>query len=138
MPVPADYLSTLYQNPILVANMRQRGEHVRLKAIEFADADLQRSADPPGGKHYHDSFVTQPPLVRGRDLVVVIGNTALHATWIEHGTRPHIIRAVNASVLSFFWERKGEQFFGPLVHHPGTRPYMILARALAVGAATAG
>jgi len=48
---------------------------------------------------------------------------ASYAPYVEFGTRPHIIRAVNARVLA---NTQTGQVFGPVVHHPGTKanPFM--------------
>ena len=46
--------------------------------------------------------------------------------FLEEGTRPHVIEARNAPVLAFFWEKKGEWFFGPKVNHPGNKAYKIV------------
>lgn len=35
------------------------------------------------------------------------------------GSRPHIIRALHARFLHFFWSAKGRWFMGLTVHHPG-------------------
>jgi hypothetical protein len=36
-------------------------------------------------------------------------------------TQPHVIEARAASVLAFFWESAGVQFFGKRVNHPGSK-----------------
>jgi hypothetical protein len=48
---------------------------------------------------------------------------ASYAPFVEFGTAPHIIRAVNKRVLA---NQQTGQIFGPLVHHPGTKsnPFM--------------
>jgi hypothetical protein len=38
---------------------------------------------------------------------------------LESGAKPHIIAAVNAKALSFFWAQMGGQVFFKQVHHPG-------------------
>jgi hypothetical protein len=43
---------------------------------------------------------------------------ASYAPFVEFGTAPHEIRPVNAKVLA---NKKTGQFFGTLVHHPGTK-----------------
>jgi len=48
-----------------------------------------------------------------------------YAGYVHEGTKPHIIRVKNASVLT-----DGTTFFGPVVRHPGTRPNPFLSRAL--------
>jgi len=48
---------------------------------------------------------------------------ASYAPYVELGTPPHIIRAVNARVLA---NTQTGQIFGTVVHHPGTKsnPFM--------------
>jgi hypothetical protein len=48
---------------------------------------------------------------------VSIHPTVPYAPFVEAGTRPHIIRPVNASVLHFF--SGGKEIFAKEVHHPG-------------------
>jgi HK97 gp10 family phage protein len=55
-----------------------------------------------------------------RDYQAFIGPTAPYAVYVEYGTRPHIIRPVNASVLAF--RVSGRTVFTPIVRHPGTKP----------------
>src|SRR5690242_21118187 len=43
---------------------------------------------------------------------------AQYAPYVEFGTAPHIIKAVNARVLA---NAKTGEVFGPIVHHPGTK-----------------
>src|ERR1700684_758693 len=43
---------------------------------------------------------------------------ASYAPFVEFGTAPHIIRPVKARVLA---NKETGQFFGTLVHHPGTK-----------------
>ena len=55
-----------------------------------------------------------------RDFESIVGPTVPYAIYVEYGTRPHIIRPVNASVLAF--EVGGRTIFTPIVRHPGTKP----------------
>jgi HK97 gp10 family phage protein len=50
-----------------------------------------------------------------------------YALYVHQGTRPHIIVPVNKRVLAN--KRTGE-FFGTLVHHPGTRANPFFERAI--------
>lgn len=48
------------------------------------------------------------------------------AVVMEHGSKPHIIRAKNAKTLAFFWPRPkgpGKMVYPVQVNHPGTKPY---------------
>lgn len=53
---------------------------------------------------------------------------ASYAPYVEFGTAPHIIRAVNARVLA---NKEAGQVFGPVVHHPGTKSNPFLERIIA-------
>jgi hypothetical protein len=48
--------------------------------------------------------------------------TAPHAVYQSEGTRPHIIRARNASALVFYWPKVGRVVAFKQVSHPGTKP----------------
>lgn len=65
----------------------------------------------------------------GQGIFAEIGSRVRYAGFIERGTRPHIIVARNKKAL--FW--KGAEHPVRLVHHPGTRPYRVLERALRIG-----
>jgi len=52
---------------------------------------------------------------------------ASYAPYVEFGTRPHIIKAVNAKVLA---NKATGDFFGPIVHHPGTKANPFLERII--------
>jgi hypothetical protein len=53
---------------------------------------------------------------------------ANYAPYVELGTAPHEIRPVNARVLA---NAKTGQFFGTLVHHPGTKANPFMERIVA-------
>lgn len=58
------------------------------------------------------------------------GEIVAHAPYsaaVELGTRPHLITAVNKRVLA---NRRTGQFFGKVVHHPGTKPNPFFERAV--------
>lgn len=58
-------------------------------------------------------------------------NTAPYAGYIDEGTKPHTIRAVNARCLRF--ESGGQIYFRRQVNHPGTAPRPFVALAQAAG-----
>lgn len=60
----------------------------------------------------------------------VISVLASYAMYVVKGTRPHVIRPVNASVLAFE-AADGRVVFAPLVCHPGTQPNLFLQDAAA-------
>lgn len=45
-----------------------------------------------------------------------------YAFFIEFGTKPHTIRAINAKALHWK-DAAGNDVFAKIVHHPGTEPY---------------
>jgi hypothetical protein len=53
---------------------------------------------------------------------------ASYAPYVEFGTAPHLIQAVNKRVLA---NVQTGQVFGPLVHHPGTKANPFLERIIA-------
>jgi hypothetical protein len=53
---------------------------------------------------------------------------ASYAPFVEFGTAPHEIRPVNAKVLA---NKKTGEFFGTLVHHPGTKANPFMERIVA-------
>lgn len=58
--------------------------------------------------------------ITGEGAHILIKSTARHARFVVHGTQPHDIRPVNASVLR--WEGVDGVHFAMVVHHPGTQP----------------
>jgi hypothetical protein len=62
-------------------------------------------------------------------LYAEIGSAVRYSGFLEKGTRPHVIRPRQKKAL--FW--KGADHPVRLVHHPGTRPYHVLKRALRIG-----
>jgi hypothetical protein len=59
------------------------------------------------------------------------GRAAPYNLAIEHGTRPHVIRARRAKALRFVWH--GTVMFRRQVNHPGTKPYYFLRSATFAG-----
>lgn len=76
----------------------------------------------------------------GRDLVGVYADisspartardNAPYGLFMEVGTRPHIIRPKRPDGWLRWIDRDGRVRFAKVVHHPGTRPYAYLRRAL--------
>jgi hypothetical protein len=95
----------------------------------------QPSPGKPSEPHLADGFRARIEM-RGEGIMdVQIYATGPHAQYLPiiiHGSRPHQIRARNASVLRFFWTGgpKGAGFyFYRSVNHPGTRPNPFPKRA---------
>lgn len=73
-----------------------------------------------------DPMVTTGMTVR--QTIRVGGDAAEYAIYVHEGTRPHVIRPRNKSVLMFNG-REGK-VFAREVHHPGTRARPFLRNAL--------
>lgn len=52
---------------------------------------------------------------------------AEYGAYVEFGTRPHIIRVKNKKVLA---NRRTNQIFGRVVHHPGTKANPFFSRGI--------
>lgn len=102
------------------------GGYVTREAQALAAARLERHTGV-----YASGFRTTTLLVGG-ELRTRITNVAPYASYIERGTRPHVIRPVRARMLRFT-VGQGTVVFAREVHHPGTKPYRILTDALRVG-----
>jgi hypothetical protein len=57
-----------------------------------------------------------------------VGTNVDYAPYVHDGTRPHVIRPRNASVLRF--QVDGRTVYARVVNHPGTRARPFLDRAL--------
>ncbi len=62
-----------------------------------------------------------------------IRNATHYASYIEEGTKPHVIQARKAPLLRFYWTRHGFWFAGKKVNHPGTKPRPFFRHAGEVG-----
>ncbi len=61
---------------------------------------------------------------KSRAMRYIVGSDAPQSEFTAEGTKPHIIRPVNAKVLA--WESGGSMVFAMIVNHPGTAkdPYI--------------
>ena len=57
------------------------------------------------------------------------GPTKKYAGYVEFGTGPHIIRAIPPK--KGLANKYAGQYFGPIVHHPGTKPNPYMEKILA-------
>lgn len=64
---------------------------------------------------------------READGSIVIGPTASYAEYVISGTRPHLIRSHGPYSLH---NAGTGQYFGPVVHHPGTAPDPFVEQAV--------
>lgn len=51
-----------------------------------------------------------------------------YALYVEFGTAPHEIKAINTQALH--WKKDGKDFFAKVVYHPGTEPNPFIRRTL--------
>lgn len=95
-----------------------------------------RNAADAAAQHAMSNLILAPPYkvrsgrllrntkyrVTGRNTVTVTfrANTP-YASYIELGTKPHIIKARSGKRLKFFWEKVGKTVYPLAVHHPGTK-----------------
>lgn len=107
-------------------HLARLGTFVSKAGRELASQRLERRSG-----EYEDGFTTTTRREAG-GLRTVVTNRARHATYIEAGTRPHIIVPRRGSVL-VFQGRDGTTVFARQVHHPGTRSYHVLRDALRIG-----
>lgn len=112
--------------------MSRVGGFVTREAKALADQRLVRRT--PGG--YHSQFRTTTVRVPGGWRTRVT-NTAAQASYLENGTRPHVILPRRGTYL-VFPGRDGRLVFARQVNHPGTRPYRVLTDALRIGIRRAG
>lgn len=100
------------------------------KAIQKSILQIQNESmkEAPVNKSFGGGNLRQN--IRARmmtKLSGIIEALAPYSFWVHEGTAPHIIRAKNKSVLANV--RTG-QFFGKVVHHPGTKPNPFFTRAI--------
>lgn len=109
-------------------HMASLGRKSTAEAKRLADAELERHTGA-----YHGAFRSHTE-VGPKGPRMVLENTSVTksgralAPLIEKGTRPHVIRPRRAKVLAFVVD--GRRVFSRLVHHPGTKAYRIMERAV--------
>jgi HK97 gp10 family phage protein len=80
------------------------------------EGDAKRKA--PVNKESGGGNLRQSISSRTSSASAVVAATAKYAAYVDQGTRPHTINVVNSRVLA---NKRTGQFFGRVVHHPGTR-----------------
>jgi hypothetical protein len=114
------YGKTIKTNAIAIAEAPGPGKIPRNRTgINYSTGRLQSLIRPQRGTHG-----------RHRDLEGRVIAIPKHAIYVHQGTAAHTIVPVRASVLSFYWHRKGRVVALPAVRHPGTDPQPFLADAL--------
>lgn len=111
--------------------MSRLGGFVTRAGQELADQRLQRRSGA-----FRGGFTTHTEREAG-GLRTRITNSAEHASYLNNGTRPHVIRPRKPGGVLVFTNKAGQIVFAREVHHPGTRPYRILDDALRIGVARA-
>ena len=74
----------------------------------------------PTGRLQRSLRIRGPKVLKTR-ITGSVGSTLRYAASVHEGAKPHQIRARNKRVLAFYWEKRGEFFFGKKVNHPGVR-----------------
>ena len=92
---------------------------VQSNAIKEAPANKQIGQ----GARLRQSFFIR----MNNKLSGVLYNRQPYALYVHEGTRPHEIRPREKKVLA---NRRTGQFFGKLVHHPGTQANQFFSRAV--------
>lgn len=87
-------------------------------AKKFAPVNKQS-----GGGNLRQSIRSRPT----SKVSAVVEATAKYASYVEGGTRPHIIQARNKKALA---NKKTGQFFGKTVRHTGTKAQPFLGKAV--------
>ena len=104
---------------ILDAGLREIGREI-VKAMK-AEAPKQTGAL----RKSHQARILKASRRQSR-LVIA---SAPHGRYVREGTKPHVIRPVSASVLTFYWPKVGKRVFLASVNHPGTKPNKYHRRA---------
>lgn len=71
---------------------------------------------------------TEMKKVSDAEYAIIIN--ASYWRYVQFKTKPHIIEAVNAKALYFFWDSAGSFVFFKRVRHPGTKANPFLDRAI--------
>ncbi len=99
-------------------------------------AEMRRTA--PLGRHYSLGGASLPGGALRRSLRFQVGELGAvlsglgYGRFVIGGTQPHPIVAVRAKALRFWWARRGVNFIGPAVNHPGNRANDFRLKALDV------
>jgi HK97 gp10 family phage protein len=80
------------------------------------------------GKLKSSILVTERSAGRNGTAIEVSANT-LYATYVNRGTRPHVIMPKKAKMLRFP-NKAGEIVFANKVNHPGTKPQPFMLNAM--------
>ena len=104
------------------------GEYARAleRSARKIEADAKRNAPvnkQPGGGTLRQLISSR---MEGNSRAVIEAK-AKYSSFVDQGTRPHIISVVNRKVLA---NKRTRQIFGRIVHHPGTRAQPFFTNAV--------
>lgn len=101
--------------------LRQTLPDVTRKLGALVDSKLSSQLKSRTNLQVKKELVENPQKIVGRVRVIWTGDSskAMVPFWLDQGTRPHEIKAVNAKALYFYWEKIGAYFIGKKVMHPG-------------------
>lgn len=99
------------------------------KAVRKSVLTIQSNAlkEAPVNKSYGGGNLRQNIRAAVSGISGTVTSYAPYSIFVHEGTRPHIIVPVNKKVLA---NKRTGQFFGRLVHHPGTKPNQFFIRAI--------
>jgi hypothetical protein len=116
--------SALNKAPELVVNESSKAINKSILTIQSnASKEAPANKEIGQGVRLKGSFRTQM-ISKLSGMVYSISSYAL---FVHDGTKPHIIRVKNKKVLA---NARSGQFFGEIVHHPGTKPNQFFWRAI--------
>ena len=95
--------------------IREFGKVIGKTAFKI-EGDAKRKA--PVNKESGGGNLRQSISSRTLTASAVVAATAKYAAYVDQGTRPHTINVRTSRVLA---NKRTGQFFGRVVHHPGTR-----------------
>lgn len=94
-------------------------------ATDFAKLEAPKSTGRLMGS------IKYKKLAGPKGIAFEVTATARHALWMEHGTKPHVIRPKKpGGLLVFYWAKMGRKVFLRSVNHPGTKPHRYLEKGL--------
>lgn len=120
-----------------MATIRLDQRAVRAELNRFASRDVARVAREvearakqlaPVDTGRLRASISAQPRVTFRGPTVRVTADVNYATFVENGTRPHVIRPRRAQVLKF--KVGGRTVYAKVVHHPGTKGVHFMAKAV--------
>ena len=118
----AGKLRELSQMNRLAAEVQRAGEEARRRAMAEVPVSTGATKRSAYVQYRTQTTVNGVPY----QAVSRVGFSAPWANILESGAKPHLIKAVNTPMLSFFWEKAARWVEFKQVNHPGfaPRPYL--------------